>query len=236
MDLIAYVRISSLNKADHEPSSAEQIAQIRAWAGSAEHTLAGIETDAGVSGAHDLEDREGLSAALTMLLDGQAQGLVVAHMDRLSREMTVQEAILSQVWAAGGRVFSADAQGEILQDDPDDPMRRAMRQMAGVFAELERGMIRARLARGKRAKRAAGGYAGGYVPLGKVVAGKDFAVDEVEQATVDHIVRLRSEGSSLRQIIVALNAGGYRTKRGGEWYPSTISRVVSRANGMVKAA
>ncbi len=61
----------------------------------------------------------------------------------------MQEAILAQAWAAGGRVFAADA-GEILADDADDPMRIAMRQMMGVFAQLERGMIRARMARGKR--------------------------------------------------------------------------------------
>ncbi len=34
-------------------------------------------------------------------------------------------------------VFSAD-QGEIHEDDPDDPIRTAIRQVMGTFAELDR--------------------------------------------------------------------------------------------------
>jgi hypothetical protein len=35
---------------------------------------------------------------------------------------------------------------EILEDDPEDPMRTAIRQIRCVFAELERGVIRQRMA------------------------------------------------------------------------------------------
>jgi DNA invertase Pin-like site-specific DNA recombinase len=35
-----------------------------------------------------------------------------------------------------------------LQRDPDDPIRTAMRQMMGVFAQLERSMIAAQLRHG----------------------------------------------------------------------------------------
>ncbi len=42
------------------------------------------------------------------------------------------------IWRDGGHAFSDD-QAEILRDDPDDPMRTALRQMQGVFAQLDRG-------------------------------------------------------------------------------------------------
>ena len=73
-----------------------------------------------------------------MIGDGQADGLIVGEMARLARELYIQEAVLAMVWDMGGAVFCADT-GEVMQDDPDDPMRTAMRQMAvfhaaGAFA------------------------------------------------------------------------------------------------------
>jgi DNA invertase Pin-like site-specific DNA recombinase len=48
-----------------------------------------------------------------------------------------------------------------------DPMRTAVRKMRGVFAQLERGLIRQRTTKGRQAKAAQGGYIGGAPPLGK---------------------------------------------------------------------
>jgi hypothetical protein len=45
-------------------------------------------------------------------------------------------------------VFSLGDGSELLEDDPDDPMHIAIRQMRGVFAQLERGLIRQRMAKG----------------------------------------------------------------------------------------
>ena len=62
--------------------------------------------------------------------DGTASGLVVYKLDELARSLTVQEGTLAKVWGLGGSVFSVDL-GEVARDDPDDPMRTAMRQMVG---------------------------------------------------------------------------------------------------------
>ncbi|HEV2928352.1 MAG TPA: hypothetical protein VGW74_06645 [Propionibacteriaceae bacterium] len=48
-------------------------------------------------------------------------------------------------------MFTTD-QGEVLRDDPDDPMRTAMRKMAGVMYELDRRLVVPRLRRGRRLK------------------------------------------------------------------------------------
>lgn len=86
-------------------------------------------------------------------------------------------------------MFTLDA-GEVQQDDPDDPMRTALRQMMGVFAQLERGMVTDRLRRGKAAKRAQGGYVGGRVSYGKRPAGDGaVVVDEAEARLVEQVCR-----------------------------------------------
>jgi DNA invertase Pin-like site-specific DNA recombinase len=88
---------------------------------------------------------------------------VVHRPDRLARELHVQEAALAHAWGLGDhvRVFEAAEGAEILRESPDDPQRRFLRQVLGAAAELERGLIRARLRGGQRRKQARGGYTGG---------------------------------------------------------------------------
>jgi DNA invertase Pin-like site-specific DNA recombinase len=69
------------------------------------------------------------------------------------------------VWKHGGRVFACDA-GEVRQEDPHDPMRTAMRQVLGVWEQLERGTTAARMQAGRRRKAARGGFAYGAPPYG----------------------------------------------------------------------
>lgn len=61
----------------------------------------------------------------------------------------MQETILALAWRDGGHVFALDQGGEVLRDDP---VRTAMREMAGVFAGLDRRMIVKRLRDGRKAK------------------------------------------------------------------------------------
>src|SRR5262245_48052602 len=133
MRLVAYLRVSSNGQLDGY-GFASQRADIRVWARARGHRLVAEHTDA-VTGTLDAPDRPGLSDAIRLVRrPPQADGIVVARLDRLARQLSTQEAILALVWRDGGRVFTADT-GEVLRDDPDDPMRTAMRQMAGVFAE-----------------------------------------------------------------------------------------------------
>jgi DNA invertase Pin-like site-specific DNA recombinase len=112
--------------------------------------------------------------------------------------------------------------GEILEDDPDDPMRTAVRQMRGVFAQLERGLIRQRMAKGRREKRALGGYVAGSPRFGMKAHDKALVVDEDETAAIARIRALRDEGLSLRAIVRQLEADGVPFKRGARWHPTEL--------------
>ena len=130
--------------------------------------------------------------------------------------MTEQEGVLAEVWRAGGHVFSLGDGGELLEDDPDDPMRTAIRQMRGVFAQLERGLIRQRMAKGRREKKAQGGYVAGSPRFGLMAHDKALVVHEEEAQVIARIRRLRADGLSLRAIARQLEADGVRSKRGDE--------------------
>jgi DNA invertase Pin-like site-specific DNA recombinase len=184
--------------------------------------------DEGVSGSNGVEEREALPDALNLVASGEASGVVVARLDRLARNLTVQEAILARVWAAGGHVFAVDL-GEVAKDDPDDPMRTALRQMVGVFSQLERAMITARLRAGRRLKADRGGFAGfGSPPFGFRAETGQLLPDEDEQKALALVRRLHGKGRSLRQIAEALEAAGHRPRRSGHWHAESLRRIVAR--------
>lgn len=191
------------------------------------HVVTDGDGKGGKSGTSLLEERPGLMEALQWIIDGKADGIVAPNLDRLARELTVQEAILSYLWAMGGRVFTAD-HGEHLEDDASDPMRTAMRQMRGVFHQLDRGLIIKRLTEGRSAKGAKGGYAYGAPRFGQKVIDNELTADERENAIAEQMERWRDdEDLSIRAIAARANAEGLPSKRGGKWHPTTVQRLLS---------
>jgi DNA invertase Pin-like site-specific DNA recombinase len=231
MRLVAYLRVSSEGQVEGYGLDVQEKA-VREFAKRGGHRLTKIITDAGVSGATDALDRPGLAAALGALREGEADGLLVARLDRLARALTVQEATLAICWAAGAQVLSVD-QGVVLRDDPDDPMRTALRQVVGVFSELERRLVTKRLRDGRTAKaavgrKAVGAYAYGYKAGGQGRS-RDAVVDPAEAAVVARVLALRAAGHSYAAIAHCLNGQALPAKRGGRWHAMTVRAVVLRA-------
>ena len=227
MNLVAYVRVSTDRQAEEGFGLEVQRSSIEKWAKKAGHDVVAHHSDEGLSGSLNVDDRPGLAAALASIRDGGAAGLVLYKLDRLARSLTVQEAVLGSVWAAGASVFTTDL-GEVPHDDPDDPMRTAMRQMVGVFSQLERAMIAARMRAGRRVKAAAGGYAYGAPPYGWRAEGGELVVDEAEQLVVARMAELHAGGASLREIAEVLDRDGVRPRRGERWQSKVVGRIVRR--------
>lgn len=231
MRLVLYSRVSSESQVDGF-GLIEQERSCRKWARQVGHRVVEVCRDEARSGTLDAAGRPGLSCVLEALANGVADGVVVARLDRIARQLAIQEATLAVVWRRGGHVFAAD-QGEILRDDPDDPVRTAMRLMVGVFAELDRMQIVKRLRDGRAAKAATGKHATGPYPFGYAGAGKgrerDAAPDPTEQVTVERIFALRRSGASYRGIAAALGSEGLRPRRAASWSPMSVRAVVVRA-------
>lgn len=183
---------------------------------------------AGKSGTSLLDERPGLMEALQWIIDGKADGILAPNLDRLARELTVQEAVLSYVWAMGGRVYTAD-HGEHLEDDASDPMRTAMRQMRGVFHQLDRGLIIKRLTEGRASKGAKGGYAYGAPRFGQRAVDNELTDDERENKIAETMEKWRDEEKlSIRAICDRANGrDDMPAKRGGKWHPTTVARLLS---------
>jgi DNA invertase Pin-like site-specific DNA recombinase len=222
--LVPYGRVSTSGQLDGYGPDV-QLSDMQKWARREKHTLLSPLFDGAVSGTVDGEERPALSEAMAMVAAGEADGILAPNMDRLARELTVQEGALAVVWAHGGRVFTVD-QGEVLPDDQDDPTRTLIRQVIGAVGQFERGMIAKRLRSGREKKGAAGGYAGGAPAYGQRAEGGDLVEHDGEAEVLRAIEAMRAEGLSLRTIADRLNADQVPTKRGGRWSASTVSRVL----------
>lgn len=226
-----YRRVSGKGQVDGYGLDSQE-ADCRRWAKSAGHRIIADCPDEGLSGTLDSIDRPGLDCAMAWVRGGGADGLLIPRMDRLARAITVQEAVLAVVWREGGRVFSADS-GEVLPDDPDDPIRTLMRQMMGVIAEFDRRQTVKKLRDGRLAKAATGRHSVGDYAYGTRGGGKgrerDAVANDAEQAVLERMLQLRADGYSYRRICAALEEDNVPTRRKGRWQPDTVRKYLLRA-------
>ena len=228
MKLIAYLRVSTDKQAEDGYGLDVQEDDVRRWAKDNGHKIVALLADEGVSGSNGLDTREALPEALMALNAGTADGLLIPKLDRLSRDMLLQEQLLREVWTMGREVYSALGSEQNLRDDPDDPGRKMLRQILGAVNEYERSIIVLRLRKGRAAKAAKGGYAYGSPAFGQRAEDGELVTDDREAAVSARMTELRAAGQSYRSIAAQLNAEGLKPKRGGQWHSQTVSRVLER--------
>jgi DNA invertase Pin-like site-specific DNA recombinase len=150
-------------------------------------------------------DRPGLGYALARISAGEARGLVVSELSRLSRSAAELGEILE--WLLGAEVrLVAVAQG--LDTDTREG-RRAARTLIEVS-----GWERERLSERTRNGLQAAGREGRRT-------GRRAVADDPELR--ERITRMRAEGMTLQAIANRLNEMGVPTVRGGaKWRPSSV--------------
>jgi DNA invertase Pin-like site-specific DNA recombinase len=216
MRLVGYIRVSSNGQLDGFGPDVQRKA-IRSWAKAHGHKVTHWCEDV-LTGKTDVADRPGFQCVIEALRAGRADGVCLARLDRLARQLTVQEAALALLWKLGATIYCADG-GEVQQDDPDDPMRTAIRQVMGVFAELDRKLIVKRLRDGRQAAAAAGQHSVGAYRYGH---------RDAEQKAIDRIAELRGCGMSYRDIAAQLDSEKLKPRRADTWSAMSVRNVVLR--------
>jgi DNA invertase Pin-like site-specific DNA recombinase len=141
-----YLRVSTDGQTtDNQRRVLTEVADRRGW------TLSTTYEDAGISGAKGRDKRPGFDAMLKDATRRRFDVLMFWSIDRLGRSTAAVAAALAELEAAGVAIY-ADKEAV----DATTPHGRAMLQMAAVFAELERSMIRERVMAGLARVRAEG--------------------------------------------------------------------------------
>ena len=208
MQVLGYVRVSGSEQA---LSGAGLEAQRQAIAAECERRgwrLVEVVEDAGWS-ARDLR-RPGIKAALDALEAGEAQALVVAKLDRLSRSLLDFAGVMAKAQRQGWGVIALD-----VQVDTSTASGEAMANMLATFAQFERRLIGQRTKEALEIKKASG------VRLGRPPL--------VPRSVVRRIQRQRARGETFRAIADSLNRDKVPTAQGGmRWYAATVRHVLLR--------
>jgi site-specific DNA recombinase len=222
---VGYVRVSSDEQAAEGLSLAAQRAGLAAHAAAAGLTLVSIHEDAGRS-ASTLR-RPGLAAARGALITGEALVLLCAKIDRLTRSSADLEVLFAEH-------FGADAQHHlVLAAEPHDSKTATGRLTLRILVALgqhELDVTRERTRAIVDHKRAAG-EAVGAIPFGYDRDGAALVANAAEQETLALVRTLRAQGLGGRAIARELNERRLPAKRGGEWSPVTVRRLLARLDG-----
>jgi DNA invertase Pin-like site-specific DNA recombinase len=221
-DAIGYVRVSTEEQADSGLGLEAQQQRIAAFCAMKGLRLIETFSDAGVSGGKALATRPAGSQLLQAARQGRV--VVVAKLDRMFRSVADAANVIADFDKKGIELI-AIAEGF----DMTSPYGRAMAQMASVFAELERAMIRERTRSAMSVKRSRGERISGHAPFGWDFGPYGHLIENLrEQKIIARIRRLRARGLSYRGIAARLDAEGNAPKRGRKWIHTTIKAILAR--------
>jgi DNA invertase Pin-like site-specific DNA recombinase len=222
--VIGYTRVSTAEQVDGFGLDLQE-ASIRKYCKAEGLHLIALLTDEGQSGSNGLEDRLGLAEGLARIERKEAEALVVYRLDRLARDLILQETVHARLEAVGASVFSVSEPAMA----GDEPTRVLVRQLLGGIAQYEKAVIRGRMMAGKAAKVAKGGYGGGRPAYGLRADGGELVKNEKERTVLEVVTMLRQKGDSYRQIATQLSQRGLTTRKGGEWNPNQVRRIAQRS-------
>jgi DNA invertase Pin-like site-specific DNA recombinase len=225
MKVIGYVRVSTDEQAATGVSLAAQREKLTAYAALYGLRIVDLVEDAGQS-AKSLK-RPGLQRALELLEAGEAQGLLIAKLDRLSRSVKDWNALIDGYFGERGG-FDLFSVGDSI--DTRSAAGRLVLNVLMSVGQWEREAIGERTRDALRHKRNKGQRISGRIPFGYRLAedGVSLVEEPTEQAILREIDALRAAGLSLRKIAAALNREGVPTKEGGPWQHTTIRGILTR--------
>ena len=218
-----YIRVSTSEQAESGVSLDAQMDRLIAYCRMAGLEVVEVIREEGISGTKPLANRPGGSKLLDLIKTKKVQHVVALKLDRLFRNAS--DALhTTEAWDKQGiSVHFVDMGGTAV--DTSSAMGRMMLTMLAGFAQFESDLCAERTKsalKHKKAKREV--YS--PVPLGFVQVGKQLVADASEQAIVATIQALRAAGKSLRAIASELTQRGMKTKKGGNWYASTIKAIL----------
>lgn len=217
---ITYYRVSTdLQK--EEGTIEVQKMKVREFAVKNEYLIINEFSDDGCSGS--LIDRPGLKNLLDSLNNTEAEYVIIYKLDRLARDLYIQEGLIKEFNKTNKQLISA------FEPDLDsnDPFRKAFRQMLGVFSEFERAMISLRLEGGRERKVKNGGWHGGKI-YGYDNSEGNLIINQREAKVIEKIFSLKKKKKSLKAIANILESLDIPTKRGNKnWSPSTIKKILN---------
>jgi DNA invertase Pin-like site-specific DNA recombinase len=207
---IAYVRVSTGKQAKSGLGLEAQNAALARFAEAEGYRLAETFTEVETGKGADALDRRPQLAAALKAAKAQKAPIVVAKLDRLSRDVHFISGLMTHRTPFIVAELGADC----------DPF---MLHLYAALAEKERRLISQRTKDALAARKAQGFKLGGLNAGG--IKNRDEALQRAEQLRP---VFAELAGLSHRKVAVELNRRNIATPAGGRWHAVTVKRVLSR--------
>src|ERR1035441_6867223 len=211
----AYLRVSGKGqvKGDGFP---RQKAAIRKYAAEHDLRIARVFEEKGVCGAIEAADRPAWAQLMTALHANGVKTVIIEKLDRLARNLMIQEATIGDLQKHGFTLISV-AEPDLMATDPT---RILMRQLMGAVAQYDKCQIVLKLRGARQRMKATTGRCEGRKPYGERVG---------EAAAIERMRELRTAGMAYRQIALVLVAEGVPTRTDGKrWRGCTVNGILAR--------
>ena len=234
MRTVAYVRVSTNKQADRGMSLEAQQEKMAAYATLYDLELVETIVERGLS-AKSVSGRPGLVKALKMLEDGEAEGLLVVKLDRLTRSIVdlghLIEEYFGHTGPKGARLMSVSE-----QIDTTSASGKLVLNVLMSVSQWEREVISERTKEVLQYKKTIGQRTGS-IPYGMKVGtdGKTLEQHAAEQEVIQYIQQLKTEGLSLQKIAYRLqdehipSRKRHGSDKPGEWQKSSVHRILRQA-------
>ena len=180
-----------------------------------------------VSGTADENDRPEFSSMISGILSNGCDTVVVESLDRLAREYRIQEQMLIYLASKGINLVAANTGENITAAIHADPMKKALIQIQGVFAELDKSLLVKKLRKARDKVRKENGRCEGPRPYGSTP-------EEAEVLKRVRYMRRRSRGQkkprTFQSIADQLNSEGVKTRQGKEWNAALVRNILKKGN------
>lgn len=159
---------------------------------------------------------------ITAVLKNGVKTIIVEDLTRLARQYAIQESLLIYLASKSIQLISARTGENVTEAIQGDPMKRALIQIQGVFAELEKGLLVKKLRTAREKIR---------TEQGKCEGRK--GIKELDPDLLREIKRLRRKKNgkptmTYMQVAEYLNQSGHRTVSGKSFTASNIQNICKR--------
>jgi putative DNA-invertase from lambdoid prophage Rac len=209
MAVYGYARVSTAGQAESGESLGTQQRTLEGYAMMHGLKLYKVFVERGVSGSKPLQDRHEGKRLLAALRP--ADVVLTPKLDRMFRSARDALDVLNRLKKQGVSLHMIDLGGDVTGNG----ISKLVFTILSAVAEAERDRTRERIAEVKDDQRQRNRYLGGDKPFGFDVKDGELVPLPREQAAIRRMVKLRAEGTSLREIAAAMERDGFEISHMG---------------------
>ena len=210
----SYLRVSGKGQVDGDGFDRQRIA-IDTYSPAHGYQVVREFCEKGVSGTRETMDRPAWAEMMEALRSNGVRTIIVEKLDRLARDLMVQEAAIADLRKQGFELVSVQ--------EPDlmanDPTRVLVRQVMGAVAQYEKSQLVMKL-RGSRMRK--------KISAGRCEGRKPYGDRDGEMRWLEHMRQLRGKGQSFEGIAEDLNQADVLTRYGKKWIGATVCQILRR--------